>query len=268
MEGKEACGACGEKFIARNKGYNRTSATALGDENTVKTVFPSIQGRFQNIFICDECRNVYSRKTVKIRGKGLKRKLPSECVTDDLQPPIIHLPTNPAPTIDQCEPGQNVEGVEKKSPVRIFEKATEYLQNYKYLAAFRNLVQASNTAKTALIQVAGEIIMHEVSWYRWIKKIIILLHKCPFMHLSNLISGIFLYNSHVDIQIALKTNGTLKHMTPHISTCHIAFSVSFYMWLLTFQYRIPTISKLHEVIVTLWSEYFPKSSLFAVVNMQ
>ena len=103
------------------------------------------------------------------RGKGIKRKLPSECVTGYLEPPIINLPTNPAP-IDQCEPVQNVEGVEKKTPVRIFQKATKYLQDYKYLAAFRNFVQASSTAKTALIQMARAIMMHEVSSDRWIEK--------------------------------------------------------------------------------------------------
>ena len=70
MEGKEACCACGEEFIARKKGYNRTSVTALRDENTVKTIFPSIQGRYDNIFICDECRNVFSRKTVKIEERA------------------------------------------------------------------------------------------------------------------------------------------------------------------------------------------------------
>ena len=62
---------------------------------------------------------------------GIKRKSPSECVTDYLEPPIINLTTNPA-SIHQCDPAHNVKDVEKKTSVRIFQKATEYLQEYKY----------------------------------------------------------------------------------------------------------------------------------------
>ena len=160
------CSACGTDFVKKNKRFNRTSATALGSQRVLQSVFPGLLTPYNVSFICDDCKNVFCRKTLPIRGKGIKRKLPTFPHNDCLESPIQHLP-NKLPRVDlqdcskiddPCKNGPTFH--EKRS--HLCERAIEYLTDYKYLAAFRNLTKASKTAKMALIQVATEIVKQEV----------------------------------------------------------------------------------------------------------
>ena len=162
-----SCSACGTDFVKKNKRFNRTSASALGSQWVLQSVFPGLLSPYDVSFICDDCKNVFCRKTVPIRGKGIKRKLPTFSANDCLESPIQHLP-NKLPRVD-LQDSSKIDDPCKNGPTfydtrsHLCEKAIEYLTDYKYLAAFRNLTKALKTAKMALIQVAMEIVKLEVS---------------------------------------------------------------------------------------------------------
>ena len=152
------CAACGKSFVRKNKGFSRTSCKALGSESTVAQVLGKLRVDFEHAYLCNDCRNMFKRKTVPMRGKGIKRKMPPSFSHETRSNPKVVLvsSTSIEPPQKQCV--ANITNCEQP-----FQRATKYLKQYKYVAAFRDLTKHSDAARMALIQVSSEIMLEEVN---------------------------------------------------------------------------------------------------------